>query len=439
MRLAVAILSSSLPAIQLPRLRLLYTDLHQTIATLLPSSHPVLLSLASPVPPTSSPLHSALALLIEVLQALRRRCAPSRDPEVDRLLAPLLAVPPLGVGTNDQLVVLVVDSFRNIISLSDTLKNDLTQAVLGSMSEGELTDVVQTQARARERDIVLDLHRRTLESVPAPEPKHDTARVQGLQVQWRLWVGSDHPSTGQRPVYASDWIPRLVQTLCSSAPVSCRPFDQSHNAIPLHFFFTASSLLYIQNCLQALVISASLNALVRIPTHFVTRDFIPRVWTLLKLMIDHDNSPPSAVVCSEESRISITNLADELLRARRMLPDPVTGLEEHELRTAVERILRLTDPVFVLLFERLRHSITEHLCAIHSQTWTGMKVADNPMKIRTGRSFLGDRAWDDVSLPPPMQVIKGYENDTLSGEINEVVRRLSMVIDWTQGIWSDAM
>ncbi|KAG6915463.1 hypothetical protein DXG01_011367 [Tephrocybe rancida] len=76
-------LCSPEPAVQLPRLKLLYTDLRDALVPLFPPNHTLLTMLAAPLPPTSSPLHSTLALLQDVLRALRQRCAPARDSAID--------------------------------------------------------------------------------------------------------------------------------------------------------------------------------------------------------------------------------------------------------------------------------------------------------------------------------------------------------------------
>ncbi|KAG8213694.1 hypothetical protein J3R82DRAFT_10392 [Butyriboletus roseoflavus] len=68
---AVDTLSNPEPSAQLSRMKLLYGDLHVALSPLLPSKHPVLVTLSSPLSPTSSPLDSALMHLREVLASLR--------------------------------------------------------------------------------------------------------------------------------------------------------------------------------------------------------------------------------------------------------------------------------------------------------------------------------------------------------------------------------
>ncbi|KAG6904796.1 hypothetical protein DXG01_007089 [Tephrocybe rancida] len=86
-------LCSPEPAVQLPRLKLLYTDLRDALVPLFLPNHTLLTTLAAPLPPTPSPLHSTLALLQVVLCTLLHRCAPARDPAIDALLSDLSSPP----------------------------------------------------------------------------------------------------------------------------------------------------------------------------------------------------------------------------------------------------------------------------------------------------------------------------------------------------------
>src|SRR6266404_5579668 len=91
---ALQSLSSREPSIQLPRLKLLINDLHTALVPLFPAEHPILTSLSAPLPPTSSPLLTAVNYSREIFVALRERCAPARDAYIDTLLASL-ADPPI--------------------------------------------------------------------------------------------------------------------------------------------------------------------------------------------------------------------------------------------------------------------------------------------------------------------------------------------------------
>ncbi|TFY73311.1 hypothetical protein EWM64_g10702, partial [Hericium alpestre] len=152
---ALDTLSSSEPSVQLRRLKLLFDDLHIALKPLLPEHHMVLTTLSAPLSPTSAPLRSAVMHLREVLRALKERCAPARDPYIDAMLARLDELNP-STSTQDQAKA-VTDTIRDILKLADTMKEDLSQFVLGTLGEQQLRSTIRTQALARERSIVLDL------------------------------------------------------------------------------------------------------------------------------------------------------------------------------------------------------------------------------------------------------------------------------------------
>ncbi|KAG6911106.1 hypothetical protein DXG01_003846 [Tephrocybe rancida] len=63
-------LCSPKPAVQLPCLKLLYTDFWNALVRLFLPNRTLLTILAAPLPPTSSPLHSTLTLLQDILRSL---------------------------------------------------------------------------------------------------------------------------------------------------------------------------------------------------------------------------------------------------------------------------------------------------------------------------------------------------------------------------------
>ncbi|TFY53133.1 hypothetical protein EVG20_g10253, partial [Dentipellis fragilis] len=148
---ALEALSSSEPSVQLRRLKLLYSDLHVALKPLLPPQHVLLETLTDPLSPTSAPLRSATLHLQEVLQALKERCAPARDPYIVALARELDEAPP------SRLAQAILDTIRGVLALAETMKEDLSHFVLGSMGEEQLRTSIRAQALARERSIVLDL------------------------------------------------------------------------------------------------------------------------------------------------------------------------------------------------------------------------------------------------------------------------------------------
>lgn len=482
---ALESLSSPNPSTQLPRLKALYTDLLDTLSPLFPSQHPVIQSLSFPFPPTSSPLHSALALLKEILTALRQRCAPVRDADIDALLAKIdEPLPPLSYvhGTSQaQLATLVIDVFRSLITLANTLKSDLTHSVLGAMSEAQLATVIAQQTRAREREVVLEMW----------------DGKENVRALWGKWVSpeervrdslGEERETKQRK--RKTWVAKLIKTLALPVPVSCdvppslatqtstqtassdspglSGTEHPPTELPPQFFFTAPALFYLQNFLQALVVAGSLRSLTRMPQsspvsspgaeHPPGSDFMSRVWTLLKAEIDRDEFAIGVGATSgsqeeEEDSTKIINLADEVIRARRLSSDTVAEQEEMSLREAVERTLRPRDPVFLLLLERVVRAVEEGIVG-----WIDGTLAEDmavrhaiPEKMRAGREIrshqshdvrhIVDREYDkkgmEIPKPGPSMLVKGFEDPVLAKGIEQSVMGLIRCVQWTEEVWGD--
>ena len=456
-------LSNPEPSAQLPRIKLLYKDLHVVLSPLLPPKHPVLVTLSSPLSPTSSPLNSALMHLREVLASLRERCAPVRDSEIEALQQPL-ADPPARLTA---LAALVAQTVRSILRFSEIMKDDLSQFFLGNMTEQQLRSIVAKQAKTTERELVTDIW-------------HQGIIIQG----WISWLDKFQPPAHLYSISASPcylWIVRVVQALGSSSPVAC-PLPSrttqispttysghnSHentekptpiaNTLPAVFFFSAPTLLKIQNYLQALVIAASLRILTRLPAP--TRSgsdppnsdsFMSRVWILLRAEIAGE---PGA------SDTKLINLADEVVRARTQ-PATVTASgsltkeDEATLRAAVDHTLRPEDPVYKLLQRRLLTELSNVLVK-RRQGYAARDVGAgaSPAILRAGRDGepagkrprlvldLEDVDESQISprgLPRLVIDIKGFEDPVLSRATEEVFEEVDNCLWWVESVWSDVV
>ncbi|KAF9464987.1 hypothetical protein BDZ94DRAFT_1296760 [Collybia nuda] len=434
---ALESLSSSEPSVQLLRLKGLYADLHESLAPLFPVAHTVLQALSSPLPPTSSPLRSTLVLLDEILAALRERCAPVRDPDIDALRISINSPP----HPPASLAALVIDTFKALIALASTLKADLTQSVLGAMSESQLTAVIAQQARSREQEIVLELW----------------GGADNIRTAWRAWTQYQHQHQHQvrTALERKKHLARvLTSALGSTTAVSCdAPLTfpppssvPTPHHLPPQFFFTAPTLLYLQNYLQALVIAACLRALTHLPPAVPT-DFVARIWALLKAEIDGNEyaiGVPSPALSLEgsEDPTRLLNLADEVVRAMR-LGDMETGEgqnKEDELRAAVERTLKPRDPVFLLLLGRLVKAVSSHLDNMLDAASSGEESRGVPQRMQTGRSMRGiangfvsgvaNKQSTSLSV-----AVKGFEDPVLVNGIEDVTRKILYCIEWVDEVW----
>lgn len=468
---AVRTLSNPEPSAQLSRIKLLYGDLHVALSPLLPPKHSVLVTLCSPLSPTSSPLESALMHLREILASLRERCAPVRDPEIEALQRPL-DDPPVRSSRPVALATLVAETVRNILSLSEIMKDDLSQFVLGSMTEQQLWSVVAKQAKAKEREIVIDIWRRDK-----------------IVQEWSSWLDKPHPSGHLSSISAEPhflWIVHIVQALGLASPVSCPfpsttvqispPASSGHNSdetaastpnaniLPPVFFFSSPTLLKIQNYLQALVIAASLNILTCLPAPTRSSNgrsdppdpdsFMSRVWTLLRAEIAGE---PDA------SDTKLINLADEVVRARKQptatpstpASSPLSKDDEATLRAAVDRTLRPEDPVYKLLQRRLLTELSNALVKRRQgKAIQDVGIGAGPTTLRTGR--VGERFGKrprlvldledmDESRTPlrssPLMVtdVKGFEDPVLSRATAELFEQVDSCLGWVESVWANVI
>jgi hypothetical protein len=358
--------------------------------------------------------------------------------DLDAPLSPVAASSPSSSirTSTSQLASLIINTAKSIIALADTMKADLNQFTLGSMTETQLREVVVEQAKKREKELVLDIW-----------GDSDQDGRQRVQVLWQTWVNElEDPASEVQP--GDRWIRRLVQSLGSTKAVSCTipdlissenltPNDIVGNRLPPQFFFAAPRLLYAQNYLQGLVVAASLRSLTRLPPLTLgdtrSHDFMERIWSLLKAEIDEEDTSTSGT--------KIINFADEVVRARRLVSAPDEA-EEAQLRAAVDRTLQYGDPVFLLLQKRLLAALARQLCELRSHT----NVLSNqvPERMQTGRTLGTERAGkrprlmggEQTSVAPP---VKGFEDPVLVNGIADVLGKIHRHIQWLDIVWKDDM
>ncbi|KZT26777.1 hypothetical protein NEOLEDRAFT_1062218 [Neolentinus lepideus HHB14362 ss-1] len=433
---ALEALSNPAASSQVHRIQALYKDLYEALKFLLPPKHPVLHTLGSPLSPTSSPLLSAVTHLQEVVMALRERCAPARDSDINALLHRLddanSAVP------HTEIAKIVVDVVRSILNFADVMKDDLAQFVLGTMGEKQVRSAITQEAKLRERQLVIEFW--------------SIQRTEHMWTQWVAQLKATYATLESIPSRRR-WIPRLIEAMGSIVAVSCPDLppvaqddmtttDEDSNVLPPPLFFCGPSLLYIQNFLQALVIAAALRSLTRLapfppkPSDASSSlpmnvSFMDRVWTLLKAEIDGEEGSGDT---------KLINLADEVLRARKSTGDTLEAAEEEKLRAAVGRTLQIHDPVYILLQKRLLSTVSARLLQT-SQSPPPLV----PAHLQSGRERPGKRSRliiDDETeererTPEGEVIIKGFEDPVLVKAIGEVLARLRSIVEWTRDIWSD--
>jgi len=386
----------------------------------------------------------------DVLVALRKRCAPFRDEEIDRQLEKLETLPPrlphVGGGVS-AIATLITHSLEALMTITDHMKSDLHDYMLGSMNEEQLGVLVMREAKLRERAVVVQLWS------PSNQPEDSRRGVDAIQDAWRSWckqTGGDVPEEHR-------WKLRLLQALFAAHPVSCTPPLHNgdttliaKNELPPQLFFSSASLYRLQDYLQAVIIAATLCSLIRslLPassssTQASVHDFMQRVWALLEA--EFLPVPRAA----DDNPLKLINLEDELVRTSKLVVETLDSTEEQRLRRAVRRTLRPSDPVFSLLQKRLMDALLNLVVESPSK-----RAAETPGLLKAGRGLHGhsrkrlrlmisDKEIADrrevmspniVGLVSP---IKGFEDPALSKVIGEAVTQLSKVIGWTESVWAD--
>jgi hypothetical protein len=341
---------------------------------------------------------------------------------------------------------------KAIIALADQMKSDLNTFVIGSMTDSQLRNLLSNEVKSRERDLVLKIW-----------GTKDLARH-----SWRVWLDNSLEVPDE-----SRWIATLIQALFSDKPVSCRlptstpsEITQSfaQHELPPQLFFSAPLLLDIQNHLQAIVIAAALRSLARLPSTgqpHSNSDFMIRIWTLLKSEISTSGNSKND---DETERTKIINLADEVVRATQLSSGKLNTKEEQFLRSAVERILRPSDPVFLLLKKRLMGFLGKlWLSASDGSTATQRSSTSIPEKMLTGisprsaqetsisdkrlkfmvseslsHSYLSSSFHEKmVGTEAERKVIPGFEDAVLRQAIGETTQKLGDCIERLGSVWGD--
>ena len=338
------------------------------------------------------------------------------------------------------------------------MRNDYSNAVLATASEQELAEMVATMAETQERGLVLQLWQSKEEMQKAwarwmdgYHPAESTAQVQPEQ----LWILKLVESLGKPQTVASQLIspslPHETTSGLDGVEGNTRRAPEPPNMLPPQFVFSGPALFRIQNSIQALTIAASLKSLVptlrpaatppvpsqsRVgdPMSPINQEFTERIWALLETEIGTADDGPSET--------KIINLADEVVIAHRSALPPDTTLDPHleqRLRGAVDRILRINDPVFILLQKRLLVALS---AAVLSPPVTEEHAS---VRMRSGRPW-PRRGPTSPSPSPPhtvqsevVIVAKGFEDPVIAKQCSLVASMLRRTVEWVERVWSETI
>lgn len=454
------------------RLSALYQDMHAMLTSVLRPTHPIMIELKSPLSPTSSPLRSARNFLHEVLDQLRKMCAPARNPEVDAMLGALLSP-----QSENDLPSVIVETVRSIFKLVKEMTDDLHNFTLSNLTETDIVMMVTLEAHRREYELILRLY----------------GGLTGVRRTWDQWLSPSSISDDTGNSNARVWRRRLVASLSMPSPISIAPppltelppevgstpatgesedplAQPAPNVLPALFLISSPALFRIQNLLQSLVITSSLRLLAYpsanasfgpvTPHGDAAELFTSRIWSLLVGEVDRGGFAPAET--------KLVNFEDEvwdaIRRQRASTPTSTSSLslDEATVRANVQRLLRTADPVFTLLMRRVTNALAEWVESCEQETTgntsdstapstptsipghmqtgrrrQGISVRVNPPDVAsTGdRGGYPNRKWDPHNVPS----VKTMESQTLRQGVEDVASQLATVMEWAEITWIDVI
>lgn len=359
-----------------------------------------------------------------ITDILARLCAPIRDEQVKAIKEAISSCREyLSLGADRVKLEEAVENAKNQVQkLVDDMQHDLHLFKLGitvaTTNEEELRAAIKQEAMDRERKIITRLYGNPLDRT-------------------RLWMQNIAPSIKAPKsdgMQRSDLVSCLVEAMFKPQPLTIQVRSPSNapsasigiattqdlNVVPPIFHLATKHLFVSQNRLQAFTILATLNTIVpsslqnqttnasSASVAIATSTWSERVWTLLNSdMLDDDGNTTS--VDGNASHVKIANLADEIVRVinegrSEKSSSAGRGLDEENIRSSVDRMLRLEDRVFALLHSRLKNALVEAL-----------------------------RSTDGVKRNEIQ--VKGFNLPPLPVEMGITVRQLRGMIDWAFESW----
>ncbi|GAA6060691.1 hypothetical protein JCM10212_005073 [Sporobolomyces blumeae] len=433
-------------------------------------------------PTTSWTVEQGRSTLRDLVETLRRLCAPARDAQVASVLASIDS------ALTPRTVVEAVEATLALANdMSDDLERYRTHAQVQLATDEQVLDAVKEEAGERERKAVRELFPRS-----GTDPSDADEKIRSATAEWVVRSGPGDGSSadpgGQRldrGQVARAFVECLFRDSAVALPPlptepsssrSSSPVHRGANILPPILYATSPRLFELQNTLQALVILACLVTVVPPPplpassqpasasspsTSSAQSDYLSRLWTVLEsefLQANPSDRPSSATSSPAETiPTRLAHLSDELIAHRRSLLRLSRNLSDEEktrIASSVERILRYEDPVFKLLKHRLKDGIAEAVLESAMTTNADRSVPPSslhvPTHLRTGRtppSTNSARPFSslaDLSTPasrrPTVHVrpIKGFER--LSDRVDRVVQeKLVGVLAWVDEVWGDVL
>lgn len=360
------------------------------------------------------------------------------------------------------LSITFVSTTRRIFYLVEVMTSDIQNVVLANLSEADLSDLVAAEAQRREIGLVMRLYggRGGMIQSWSEWMRRQTGEISGDEVQgtWKsILIGSlGRPASIEIVPPPTTELPPNEGALADTPESHPTGSSSSQrNILPAPFLISSHNLFRIQNLLQALAITACLRLIVQ-PTTTTSQPassssqslsndleaLTARMWILLTAEVDRGGH------AAPETKL--VNLEDELWQFLQQRNASSTSsrssMDEANLRTTVQRIVRAEDPVFALYMRRLVSTLQEWIAGPIS------RPKDNstsiPAEIRSGRrmrgvyqdaSRSGSRPKGENKSKAPLPTVKGFEGIILSKAVREVVDEIDEVVEWVEETWGDIL
>lgn len=399
------VLSTSDPKGHIDQLKVLYGDLSKATSRFFPPTHPLLALFKCPLAPTTSPLDACVQDMRALVAGLRERCAPIRDEELISVQRTLLTSSPSSI----------ISAARAIVEVAELMHGDLKDFILTNASEEDAKHWVKTQARVKEREVVLKI----------------SETQERLMLDWEEYLG-----VSTENVSSSLLARRLLETVSSPHAAIFIPQDTHTpalpflNRVPAQLLLSVDALLKVQDLMQAVVIVGSLRSLVPLSSE-AGELFSSRVWTLVESALAGPVSSPT------DPDVKLENLQDEVVEAYKLAYSSASSSAENmampdeRLRATVTRTLRTEDPVFRLLQRRLAAALETNLL----QPARAPNVA--PITMRTGQRPHDTAGHVHYAAQHVQLRVKGFEEIILDEPMRRLLRDIERIVQWVVFCWND--
>lgn len=325
-------------------------------------------------------LTSLITTLDALLDLMAQLCAPARDEQVIEAQDALSSLREFRSSSKPPNIVQMATekALRLARTLAAEMQADMRRFSLGvtteTNTEATLRNSMRTEAMNRERDAVCELG--------IAEPVEQS-------LDWAQKV-LNKPDAKLNKANVRE---AFIKAMFSASPVSM--LDTADNQLPPIFYVSARRIHRLQNQLQACTIVATLSTLVKAEAEPPSMPWSERVWTLLQSELDESPTSKSRT----EDGIRIANISDEIIRVVSS-SGPLGKERKDAIRTQVNSMLRLDDPVYALLSRRLKEDILQAL-----------------------------------SLPPKEEMPMGFRVSPLPREIRSCMLHIANVLEWAYTSW----